>query len=186
MYLLNGMKKPENLVHINLTINKIMKKNKLYQWISAFSILILVFGCTNIYENGIELAADNKPYIEEIYVDELNKKIENQEDFLLIDVRQLAEYKKNNIPGSLLIPRGVLEFKIGNEAFWEEEFLYVPEKDADIIIYCKKGDRGILATKALSELGYSNVKNLSGGIIAWDPEFDSGSGTKQEESGCGG
>ena len=64
--------------------------------------------------------------------------------------------------------------------------MYAPEKNADIIIYCKKGDRGILATKALSELGYSNVKNLSGGIIAWDPDFDSGSGTKQEESGCGG
>ncbi len=61
-----------------------------------------------------------------------------------------------------------------------------PEKDADIIIYCKKGDRGILAAKVLSELGYSNVKNLKGGIIAWDPEFDSESGAAQDEGGCGG
>jgi len=163
-----------------------MIKIKLFQWISAFFIVLLISGCTNIYENGKELAADTKPYIEKITVDELNNKIENQEDFLLIDVRQPAEYNKGNIPGSILIPRGVLEFKIGNDAFWEEEFLYTPEKDACIIIYCKKGDRGILATKALNELGYSNVKNLSGGIIAWDPDFGSGSGTKQEEGGCGG
>ncbi len=163
-----------------------MRKIILYKWVSAFFIIILISSCTNIYENGSELAAYTKPHIEEITVDELNKKIENQEDFLLIDVRQTAEYKKSNIPGSILIPRGVVEFKIGNDAFWEEEFLYTPEKDAEIILYCKKGDRGILATKALNELGYTNVKNLSGGIIAWDPDFDAGSEAAQEEGGCGG
>ncbi len=163
-----------------------MKKIKCYYWISVLSALIILSACTNIYENGQELAADTKPYIEEITVDELNIKIENQEDFYLIDVRQSAEFELNNIFYSTHIPRGILEFKIGDEAFWEEEYLSVPEKDSDIIIYCKKGDRGILATKTLNELGYSNVKNLSGGIIAWDPEFDSESGTKPDEGGCGG
>jgi len=163
-----------------------MFKIKLYKWISTFFIIVLISACSNIYENGKELAADTKPYIEEITVDELNKKIENQEDFLLIDVRQAPEYKKGNIPGSINIPRGKIEFKIGNDAFWEEEFLYTPEKDAEIILYCKKGDRGILATKALTELGYTNVKNLSGGIIAFDPDFDLGSGAAPEEAGCSG
>lgn len=163
-----------------------MFKIKLYKWVSAFFIIILISACSNIYENGGDLAADTKPYIEEITVDDLNLKIENQEDFLLLDVRQPAEYKKSNIPGSILIPRGMIEFKIGNDAFWEEEFLYTPEKNAEIILYCKKGDRGILATKVLSELGFTNVKNLSGGIIAWDPDFDSGSAVAPEEGGCGG
>ncbi len=163
-----------------------MKKSKLFQWVSAFLILIIVSGCAGIYENGKELAADTKSYIEEITVDELNAKIENSEEFFLIDVRQPVEFEKSNLPYSTLIPRGILEFKIGNSTFWEDDQQwYVPQKDAEIVIYCKKGDRGILATKALMELGYSNVKNLAGGIVAWDPEFDSG-GEASEEGGCGG
>ena len=154
--------------------------------IAAFFIFLLLSGCAGIYENGKDLATDTKPYIEEITVDELNAKIENSEEFFLIDVRQPAEFEKGNLPYSTLIPRGILEFKIGNSTFWEDDQQwFVPEKDAEIVIYCKKGDRGILATKALTELGYTNVKNLAGGIIAWDPEFDSGSEVS-EEGGCGG
>lgn len=163
-----------------------MIKSKMFQWIAGFFVLILVSGCAGIYENGKELAADTRPYIEEITVDEINVKIENSEEFFLIDVRQPAEFEKGNLPYSTLIPRGVLEFKIGDKTFWEEDQQwYLPEKDAEIIIYCKKGHRGILATKTLCELGYSNVKNLKGGISAWDPEFDSGTEAK-EEGGCGG
>ena len=163
-----------------------MIKLKIYQLTTAFFVVLFISGCTGIYENGKEIVADTAPYIEEITVDELNSKIENMEDFFLLDVRQPEEFEKGNIAYSTGIPRGVLEFKIGDEKFWEEEQWVVPEKDADIVIYCKKGNRGTLATKALSELGYSNVKNLSGGIIAWDPEFDSESGDEKEESGCGG
>ena len=105
-----------------------MIKVKLYKWVSALFIIILFSACSNIYENGNELAADTKPYIEEITVGELNLKIENQEEFLLLDVRQPAEYQKSNIPGSILMPRGTIEFKIRNDAFWEEEFLYTPLK----------------------------------------------------------
>ena len=163
-----------------------MKSFKKIQWIYALIIGVIISGCSGIYENGKELAADTKSYIEEISVDELNAKIENSEEFFLLDVRQPAEFDISNLPYSTLIPRGVLEFKIGNKVFWEEDQQwYVPKKDAEIIVYCKKGDRGILATKTLMELGYSNVRNLAGGIVAWDPEFDSGSDAP-EEGGCGG
>ena len=173
-------------MHINKTVHTIMEKYKIYLWISAFAALVLITSCSGIYENGKELAADTKPYVEEITVDELNVKMDNQDEFFLIDVRQIAEFEKGNIFYATHIPRGMLEFKIGDEAFWEEEYLTVPEKDAEIIIYCKKGDRGILAAKTLGELGFTNVKNLAGGIIAWDPEFESDSGPKPDEGGCGG
>lgn len=163
-----------------------MIKSKTYRWLAAFLMLMIISGCTGIYENGKELAADTKPHIQQITVDELNAKIENSEDFFLIDVRQPKEFEIGNIPYSVLIPRGLLEFKIGDTEFWTEAQWYVPEKDAEIIIYCKKGDRGILATKTLSELGYSNVKNLKGGIIALYPDLESGGGEKHDEGGCGG
>ena len=161
-----------------------MRKYKIFQCVLAFFVLLIVTSCAGIYENGKELAADTKPYIEEISVEELNIKIENLEEFFLIDVRQATEFEKGSLPYSTLIPRGELEFKIGNKTFWEEEQWHVPLKDADIVIYCKKGNRGILATKALKELGYTNVKNLAGGIVAWDPSFESGAAA-EESGGCG-
>ena len=161
-----------------------MKKYKIYQWVSVFFILILFSSCVGIYENGKELATDTKSYIQEISVDELNTKIENLEDFFLIDIRQAEEFQKGSLPYATSIPRGILEFKISNKEFWEEEQWHTPLKNSDIVIYCKKGDRGILATKILMELGYSNVKNLAGGIVAWDPEFDSGAAA-EESGGCG-
>ena len=100
--------------------------------IAAFFIFLLLSGCAGIYENGKDLATDTKPYIEEITVDELNAKIENSEEFFLIDVRQPAEFEKGDLPYSTLIPRGILEFKIGNSTFWEDDQQwFVPEKDAE-------------------------------------------------------
>jgi len=64
---------------------------------------------------------------------------------LLIDVREPNEFNAGYIPGSVNIPRGVLEFNIDNEAFWDAAFLYLPEKEEEIIVYCKKGKRGMLA-----------------------------------------
>ncbi|MCD4680586.1 MAG: rhodanese-like domain-containing protein [Bacteroidales bacterium] len=163
-----------------------MIKIKLNQIFTFLCILIVLSSCTAIYENGKEMAEGAKASISELTADELRAKLEAEEEFQIIDVREPAEYKKGSIPGSLCIPRGVLEFKIGDDAFWEEEFLYTPLKEDEIVIYCKAGDRGILATKSLLELGYTNVKNLHGGIIAWDPELTTGSGAPAEEGGCGG
>ena len=162
-----------------------MKESIKYHCVTAFFILIIFSGCEGIYENGKELATDTKPYIQEITIDELNAKIENSEDFFLIDIRQPKEFEKSNIPYATSIPRGLLEFRIGNETFWDEEQWHTPKKDEEIIIYCKKGHRGIMAVKSLMELGYSNVKNLKGGISSWDPDFDTGT-EATEEGGCGG
>ena len=161
--------------------------NKLSLNIIVFSLLTLFFAssCTNIYEDGKDLASVSKTKIKSITVKDLKKKIEAEEEFLLIDVRQYNEYSQNNIPGSFFISRGDLEFKILNEAFWEEEFMYVPEKDAEIVVYCKKGDRGALSAESLMKLGFKNVKNLEGGMVAWDPEFESAE-APTSDGGCGG
>jgi rhodanese-related sulfurtransferase len=153
--------------------------------IFAIAAIALMTSCNAIYENGEELAAAIRGNITEITVDELREKIDNGEEFLLIDTRQANEYDRGSIPGALNIPRGVLEFKIRDDAYWEEEFLYTPESNEEIIIYCKKGDRGTLAALSLQQLGFTNVKNLHGGVIAWDPEIDKNAPKKSGGGGCG-
>lgn len=106
-----------------------------------------------------------------VTVQQLNEKIDNGDMILLIDVREPAEHNAGYIPGSLNIPRGVLEFKIGNEEFWDAEMLYMPEKNEELILYCKKGKRSILAVQALEQLGYKNVKYLDEGWKKWEMTY---------------
>lgn len=164
-------------------------------------ILITLIGCglfsscTGVYENGKEMAADAKSVVDEITVDELKTKIEVGQIFHLIDIRTHEEFKRGYINDHfeydlylepVNIPRGILEFRIADEGFWEPFYEDMPDKDStEIIIYCKSGSRGILATETLLILGYKNVKNLSGGWKAWNPNQDD-TEVEIEESGCGG
>ena len=64
-----------------------------------------------------------------------------------------------HVPGAMDIPRGLLEFKVGKK---------VPDKNAKIIVYCKKGGRGCLGMCTLCQMGYKNSKNMAGGWKAWE------------------
>jgi len=160
-----------------------MKKRKLN--IPLIIILIIsVSACNGIYENGNELGKDVNKYVPQITVKELKTKIDSNLDFLLIDVRQSNEYEQGNIEGSTLIPRGNLEFYISDSLFWEEQFMYAPQKKDEIVIYCLSGGRGALATQSLINLGFENVKNLSGGFSAFDPNHKT-EPAKKEGGACG-
>ena len=92
-------------------------------------------------------------------------------DILVIDVREGFEFNPGYIPVAINIPRGVIEFKMGNDVFWENQMLYPPTKDGAIVLVCKKGKRSILTIKALKELGYTNVKYLKGGFKSWETKY---------------
>lgn len=94
-----------------------------------------------------------------------------EEIYTLVDVRQELEHFYGYIPGSVLLPRGSMEFNIGSEKFWEHEGIYMPLKDEIIIVYCKKGSRGALAAHSLKHMGYSKVYFLEGGFKAWELAF---------------
>ncbi len=80
---------------------------------------------------------------------------------LFVDVREPDEYAQVRIPGSILIPMSEL-----NERYNE-----IPE-DREVIIYCRSGNRSRQVVDAFREqLGYTNLLNLEGGILAW---YDSG------------
>ncbi|WP_430673505.1 molybdopterin-synthase adenylyltransferase MoeB [Lujinxingia litoralis] len=77
---------------------------------------------------------------------------------VIIDVREREEFVDGHIEGAEFIPRGQLDLKIESA---------VPNRDTPIVLYCAGGTRSALATRSLQELGYTNVKSMSGGFTAW-------------------
>jgi len=177
-------------------MNLIKQKMKTRIYISVILLMAIALGaCKGIYENGKEMVVEAQDLVDEITVDELKDKISTGEVFHLIDIRTPEEFVNGYINDHFLydyyftpinIPRGVLEFRIADENFWESYYENMPDKDStEIVIYCKSGSRGVLAAETLMILGYKSVRNLSGGYIAWDPNADKVK-PKEEESGCGG
>lgn len=141
--------------------------------------------CIGVYEDAAEMASGYKSGIQTITVDSLKAKVEKTGDFLLIDLRQPSDYYTANIPGSVSLPRGILEFKIAEADFWMAQYMYPPEKNTEIIVYCNAGNNSILAAVALKNLGYKNVKSLIGGYKAFNPNQDPNAKPKSS-GGCGG
>ncbi len=84
-------------------------------------------------------------------------------DIILIDVREPEEFASGYINAHkvVTIPRGKLEFMA------IDKIAKVYGDNVNIVTYCLKGGRGALAGLQLKRMGFSNVKNLKGGILAW-------------------
>jgi rhodanese-related sulfurtransferase len=139
-----------------------------------FICLITMIGCqsneSNVgktYANVDELVADVRNDISGLSVQEFNELMNSETLYTLLDIRLKEEHDRGYLPGSVSIPRGVLEFRIASEKVWDEEGLYVPEKDELLILYCKMSNRSPLAAARLKQLGYSNVKIINGGWKEW-------------------
>jgi rhodanese-related sulfurtransferase len=127
--------------------------------------------CQAEFEDAAMMVEDALSGLDQISVEDFGKMMESEEMFILLDVRTADEHNAGYIPGSVLMPRGVLEFRIANEAIWEEEGMYVPLKEDPIVIYCKKGNRSALAALSLKMLGYSNLLVVDGGWLEWKSKF---------------
>ena len=96
----------------------------------------------------------------EITVEELKQKIDSGEDFQLIDVRETFEYEVSNLGGENIPLAGVL---IESDKI---------STDKLVIVQCRSGKRSAAAIMQLQQLGYDNLYNLEGGILAWKEKFD--------------
>jgi rhodanese-related sulfurtransferase len=87
---------------------------------------------------------------------------------LLVDLRDIRELQREGkIPGSVHVPRGMLEFWIDPESPYFKQYF----ADAgEIILYCNKGWRSALSTYTVQEMGVENVSHMSGGFGAWVKE----------------
>jgi len=97
-----------------------------------------------------------------IQVTELNQKLQNGEQVHLVDVRESFEHEEFNI-GGILLPLG--EIRMGDTATIDHL------KDEEVYLYCRSGNRSGQAALILETMGFSNVTNVVGGMLAWQDNF---------------
>jgi rhodanese-related sulfurtransferase len=115
-----------------------------------------------------DLVDDAKRTITEIDCDELAELLDpanDAPDLLVIDIREADERARGHIPGSLGLPRGILDRDIAKVAFGgtvTEDQLARP-----IVLYCAGGSRSALAAVSLRAMGFKNLQSHAGGFGAW-------------------
>lgn len=87
--------------------------------------------------------------------------MDNEDDIIILDVRTLEEYNSGYIQGAICIPNEVINSEAENQ---------LTDKNKQILVYCRSGNRSRQASEALIEMGYKNVKDF-GGIIDWPYEI---------------
>ncbi len=125
--------------------------------LAAIATLLLLAAC-----GGQETAA---PVVEEIDLTTLADSVDvdtvhavkDNAGVFLIDVREPDEYAAGHIPGITLIPMGEVAARLAE----------LP-RDKEIIITCRTGNRSGQVADLLREQGFTNVHNMSGGIVAWE------------------
>jgi adenylyltransferase/sulfurtransferase len=100
--------------------------------------------------------------MKDVTVQELKEKMDRDEDFFLLDVREMTEYLVSNLDGEH-IPLNELDQKVAD---------LEDKKNKEVIVMCRSGNRSGRACQYLYGKGFSNVANLKGGITAWAKEID--------------
>jgi molybdopterin/thiamine biosynthesis adenylyltransferase/rhodanese-related sulfurtransferase len=107
-----------------------------------------------------DLFAEIRQSVKLVSLDELKARVEHRQEkpFTLVDVREKDEFRAGFIPGAVHIPRAHLEMQAEQK---------LPDKNAEIILYCAGGTRSAFAAKTLAEFGYTNVLSANPGFVRW-------------------
>ncbi|HEY8852575.1 MAG TPA: rhodanese-like domain-containing protein [Gemmatimonadaceae bacterium] len=105
----------------------------------------------------LKLVNDAKPRVRDVSVEETRRKLEAG-NAKVIDVREDSEWAAGHARGAEHIGKGVIERDIETR---------VPDKNAEIILYCGGGFRSTLSADSLQKMGYTNVASMAGGWRAW-------------------
>ncbi len=147
-------------------------KKNLKGTIALITVVLTLFSCGCGKENGVkndiktkenvtEQTTVNSSGYEQITGEEAKHIMDTQTGYIIIDARTIEEFNEGHIENAILIP----EYEIGERA--EKE---LPDKNQLILVYCRSGRRSKIASQALVDLGYTNVKEF-GGIIDWEYEI---------------
>lgn len=109
-------------------------------------------------EGFLTLVNDAKSRIREVTVTETQKRLEQNPQAKLIDVREDNEWEAAHAAGAMHLGKGIIERDIETS---------VPDKATELILYCGGGYRSALAAEVLQKMGYTNVFSMAGGWRGW-------------------
>ena len=106
----------------------------------------------------LKLIDESRKHIKETDVAKIKARLSKGEKFHLVDVREDNEWAKGRIKGAVHLGKGVIERDIEKT---------IPQKSAEIVLYCGGGFRSALAAENLQKMGYTNVWSMDGGWRGW-------------------
>ena len=129
----------------------------------ALTAVLILTGCG--YSADDKTVGDKKTY-RQVSPEEAAAMMEEETDYIILDVRTQEEYETAHIPGAICIP---------NETIGTGDIPELHDKDQLILVYCRSGNRSKQASEKLAKQGYTNIVEF-GGINSWTGETVSGSG----------
>jgi rhodanese-related sulfurtransferase len=106
----------------------------------------------------LKVVQDAKSRIRETNVEEVKKRLDAGERFILVDVREESEWDRGHLPAAIHLGKGVIERDIEQT---------IPDKSLPLVLYCGGGYRSALAADNLQKMGYTNVASMDGGWRVW-------------------
>ena len=106
----------------------------------------------------LKIVDDAKQRVRETTVDEIKARLDRQDKFVLIDVREDREYDLDHISGAVHLGKGIIERDIEGK---------YPDVHTPLVLYCGGGFRSALAADNLQKMGYTDVLSMDGGIREW-------------------
>jgi rhodanese-related sulfurtransferase len=111
-----------------------------------------------------QMVAESEARIESLSPEQVAAEI-GETNITLVDVREDDErFLEGAIPGSVHVPRGMLELSADPNSPLHRQVL---DRGRRIIVYCSSGTRSALSAATFNVMGYENVAHLSGGMMAW-------------------
>ena len=127
---------------------------------SILIIILLVIGVILMLSKK-DKNIENEMRIKHVSMDEIVQIMNENTDYIILDVRTIAEYNEGHIPNAICIP---------NETIGSNTISELPDKEQLILVYCRSGNRSKQAAEKLKKLGYTNLIEF-GGIIDWKGEI---------------
>jgi rhodanese-related sulfurtransferase len=106
-----------------------------------------------------DLVEEARLRVREIPPADLKARLDRNEELLVLDVREESETAGGRIPGASCVPRGVLERDI---------LQLVPDQSRRLVVYCRGGNRSVLACDTLQRMGYTCALSMAGGFREWE------------------